>query len=135
MRLPTRIRLRTMMAIIALIAVGFGSAFELKNHIQRDLALRVPADRYREVAIHHRRALECQFALDRHEPYHPAVRAKLRAADRVRSMMPPSGFASWGAELNDHLYWGERIYGEAENCDQYLEAIEERLLLRVPTGR
>ena len=135
MRLPTRFRVRTMMAIIALIALGFGVAFELKNHADRDRVLRVRADRYRDAAIHHRRALECKLAEDRHDPYPRAEPAKLLAGDRVRMFVPPGGFRSWEGEFDNQLQWGLRIHDEAQTCDQILEVIEARMLLPVPGGR
>jgi hypothetical protein len=48
---------------------------------------------------------------------------------RVRTFRPPTGFPSWQAELDDHRYWGDRIYGEAIGCDENLDAIEARLLI------
>jgi hypothetical protein len=124
-----RFRVRAWMAIVALIALGFGVAFELKNRAERDRLLRRQADRYREAAIHHRRALECKAAEGRQLPYRPAERAKLLAADRVRTFLPPGGFRSWQAEFDDHLYWGTRSLDEAKYWDQGLKAIEARLLL------
>ncbi len=135
MRLPTRFRVRTLMALVAFVAVGFGFTFELKNHVEWDRVLRARGDRYRDAAIHFRRAMECKVAQDSQDTYRPADRAKLLAGDRVRTFLPPGGFRSWGAEFEDHLYWGMRIYGEAISCDEKLEAIEARLLLPVATGR
>jgi hypothetical protein len=129
MKLPTRFRVRSMMTIVALVALGCGVAFELRNRAERDRLLRHQADRYRQAAIHHKRALECKVAEDRQVPYRPAERAKDLAADRVRSSMPPGGFRSWEDELGDHLYWGNRIYDEAVGSDQNLKAIEAKLFL------
>jgi len=83
-----------MMAIVALIALGFSVAFELKNHAERDRLLSRRADDFREAAIHHKRALECMLTEDRQQPYRPAERAKLSASDRVRTFTPPGGFRS-----------------------------------------
>jgi hypothetical protein len=135
MRLTTRFRVRTMMAIIAFIALGFGVTFELKNHAERDRLLRRRDDCYRQAAIHYKRALECKLAEDAQHPYRPAERVKLSASDRVRgSFMPPGGFRSWQAEYSDHLYWGSRMYDQADGWEQNLEAVEARLLLPIPTG-
>jgi hypothetical protein len=117
------------MAIVVLIAFGFGVALELKNRGERDRLLRRQSDLYREAAIHHRRALECRDVEGRQVPYRPAERAKLLAADRVRTFLPPGGFRSWQAEFEDHLYWGSRTHDETEGRDQDLKAIEARLLL------
>jgi hypothetical protein len=118
-----------MMALVALVALGFGATFELKDHIERDRLLRGRADRYRETATHLMRVLECTVAADRQDPYRPAERARELSGDRVRTFLPPGGFPSWQAELEDHRYWGVRIYGEAVSCDERLEAVEARLLL------
>src|SRR5215475_1842123 len=114
MRLTTRCRVRTIMAIVSFVALGFGVTLELKNHAERDRLLRRQADRYREAAIHHRRALECKVAEAGQQPYRPAERAKLLAGDHVRSQMPPNGFRSWQAEFDDHQFWGTRTYDEAD---------------------
>jgi hypothetical protein len=136
MRLPTRLRVRTMMAIIALIALGFAVAFEYKNHAERDRLLRLQADIYRDAAIHHKRALECNIAEERQDPYRPAERAKLLASDRAPgSFTPPGGFPSWEAERLHHQFWGNRIYDQADSLDPRLQAVEARLLLPFPTGR
>jgi len=124
-----------MMAIIALIALGFSVTFELKNHAERDRLLRVQADGFRKAAIHHKRALECQLAEDRQEPYRPADRAKLLASDRVPNLTPPGGFRSWEGERLHHQYWGNRLYDTVDSLDEKVEAVEARLLIHVPTAR
>jgi hypothetical protein len=134
MRPPTRFRVRTMMALIGLIALGFGVTFELKNHIERDRVLRRRADCYREAATHFMRAVECALSEERQVPYRPAERAKELSGDRVPTFRPPGGWSSWGAERDDHRYWGTRSYDEGISCDARLEAIEARLLLHVPSG-
>jgi hypothetical protein len=135
MRPPTRFRVRTLMAIVALVALGFGATFEARNHALRDQALRIRGDRHREAAIHFKRALECALAIERQEPYRPAERARELAGDRVRTLWPPGRCPSWGAELEDHRYWGYRIHDEAIGCDEHLDAIEGRLLIHGPGGR
>jgi hypothetical protein len=135
MRLPTRFRVRTVMAIVALVALGFGVTFEASNHALRDQALRIPGDRYREASIHFKRAVECQLAIERQEPYLPAERGKELAGDRVRNFWPLGSSPSWGAELQNHLYWGYRSYDEATTSDERLDAIEARLLIHGPGGR
>ena len=117
MRLPTRFRVRTMMAIVAIVALGFGITFELKNHADRDRRLTLQADLYRRAAIHFKRALECKAAKETHLPYRPADRAKLLAGDLVRSPVPPGGFPSWQAEMLNHEYWGARIYDQTDGSD------------------
>jgi hypothetical protein len=123
------------MAIVALVALGFGVTFEVRNHALRDQVLRARGDRHREASIHLMRALECQLALERREPYRPAERAKELAGDRVRTFWPPGRCPSWEAELEDHRYWGMRIYGEAITGDEHLDAIEARLLIHGPGDR
>ncbi len=134
MKLKIRLRVRTLMAIVAFVALGFGVAFELGNRAEQHRLLRRQADRFREAAIHNRRALECQAAEERQDPYRPAERAKLLAGERVRSPMPTGGFRSWPAELAHHQYWGTRNHDEADGPDAHLKAIEARLL-PVLTGR
>jgi hypothetical protein len=135
MKLKTRLRTRTLMAIVALVALGISLAFEWKNHAERDRLLSRRADGFRQAAIHHKRALECKFGEERQQPYQPAERAKLLASDRVRSSTPPGGFRSWQAELLDHEHWGARMYDQAEDLDRTVQAVEARLLLPVATSR
>ncbi len=135
MKLPIRFRVRTIMAIIAFIALGFSVAFELKNHAERDRLLRRRAEGFRRAAIHHNRTLECKLAWDRQAPYPPAERAKLLAGDRVGIPVPPGGFRSWEAEMLNHQHWGDRFFDVADSLEPNLEAIEARLLLPIPTGR
>jgi hypothetical protein len=129
MKLTPRFRTRTMMAIIALIALGISATFELKNHAERDQLLRRQAVGFRLAAIHHKRAVECQFAEEKHQPYQPTERAKLLAIDRAQFPIPPGGFRSWEHELLTHQFWGYRFYDVAESLDKNLEAVEARLLL------
>jgi hypothetical protein len=77
MTLRPRFRVRTMMAIIARIALGFGISFELKNHAERDRLLKRMAGCYREAAIHFMRAWECDGAEKVNKPYSSAERTKL----------------------------------------------------------
>ena len=135
MRLTTRFRVRTMMAIIALIALGFGVTFEVKNHAERDRLLRQQADAYGRAANHYRRALESVLAQESQQPYRPAERAKLLAGDRVSILTPPGGFRSWEHEYLHNRYWGDRIYDNTDVLDRRLQAAQVRLLLPVPTGR
>jgi hypothetical protein len=67
MRLRLRLRIQTLMAVIAL---AFGITFELKNHAERDRILRRRADCYREAAIHFRRLWKCDGAVFV-QPNHP----------------------------------------------------------------
>ena len=134
MRVTYRFRVRTLMALVALVALGFGATFEWKNHAELDRLLRLQADRYRQAAIHLKRAQECNVPEDSKYPYRPAERAKLLAGDRIRSY-PPGGFLSWQAERAHHLYWGGRIYDEADGWDRKLDAIEARQFLPASTGR
>src|SRR3954449_8686963 len=102
MRLTTRFRVRSMMAIVAVIALGFAVTFEWKNHADRAVLLRSTAGRYRDPATHLMRALECQDAARRQLAYRPAERAKLWAADNVRGYVPVNGFRSWEEEIENH---------------------------------
>jgi hypothetical protein len=129
MRLTTRFRVRTLIAAVALVGLGFGIAFEAINRYQRDRLLQIQARHYRDAAIHRGRAWECSDAEVRGRPYKPAERARLLLGDGVRMMMPSRGFSSWRAEGEDHLYWGERIYSEGEGCAEQLRKVEARLLL------
>ncbi len=135
MRRPYRFRVRTLMAIVAVVALGFGVAFELENHAERDRFLRVLSDRRREAMTHFMRAMECTLAMERSDPYHPAARATELRGDRVRTFLPPGGFRSWEGELEDHRYWGMRSHDETVGCDERLEAIEARLLIHTPGSR
>ncbi len=79
--------------------------------------------------------MECNVPEDSPYPYRPAERARLLAGDRVRGDPPSAGFPSWQAERSFHLYWGNRIYDEADVWDRKLAAIEARLLIPVSIGR
>ena len=135
MKLPIRLRVRTLMAIIAFIALGFGVTFELKNHAELDRLLRRQAESNRQAAIHFRRALECKFADDRHDPYRPAERAKLLLSDRVMNFTSPGGFRSWDEEMQNHRYWGSRIYDQVQVYVLNLEAVEAKLLIHISAAR
>jgi hypothetical protein len=123
------------MAIVALIALGFGVAFELKNHADRDRLKSLQADGFRQAAIHYKRALECKLGDERKAPYPSVERAKLLASDGVRSSTPAGGFRSWQAELLDHEHWGARIYDQVDDLDGKLKAIEARLLFPVASSQ
>jgi hypothetical protein len=118
-----------MMSIVAIIAFGFGITFEWMNRADRVRLLRTAASRYRDAATHLGRALECQTAMERQLPYRPAERAKLWAADKVRGFVPANGFRSWEEEMQNHSYWGNRVYDEADGWDRRLQALESKLLL------
>ncbi len=132
MRLRPRLRVRTLMAIIAVIALAFGITFELKNHAERDRVLRRRADRYREVAIHFRRAWQCDGARRSQKPYQSAERTKLWTSELVSPCMTVA-FPSWESEYNQHVYWGQRIFDQLDNSDRLLRAIEAKLLIPFPT--
>jgi hypothetical protein len=118
MSLTPRFRVRTMMAIIAFIAVAISVTFELKSHAERDRIVRRQADGFRLAAIHYRRALECQLAEEKHQPYGSAERAKLLVSDRAQFPIPPGGFRSWVHELLTHQHWSRRYYDVAESLDE-----------------
>lgn len=129
MRLIARFRVRSMMAIVVVVALGFGLAFEWKNRADRVNLLRKSATLLRDASIHRMRALECQNASKRKLLYRPAERVKPWAADGVRGFPPVNGFRSWDEEMENHCYWGDRFYDQADSWDQKLSAIESRLLL------
>ena len=133
MRLRPRLRVRTLMAIIAVIALAFGITFELKNHAQRDQMLRRRAECYREAAIHFRRAWECDGANRSQKPYQSAERTKLWTSELVISPCITGAFRSWESEYLQHLYWGNRIFDQVEDSDRLLRAIEAKLLVPFPT--
>ena len=57
---------------------------------------------------------------------------------RVRTVMAIVAFIALGFSVTfelDHLYWGARMYDQADDLDRHLEAVEARLLLPVPTSR
>jgi hypothetical protein len=135
MRLPIRFRVRTLMGTVAFVALGFSVAFELKKHADRNQLLSFRAYCNREAAIHFKRALECLVAEANQQPYRRAERAKLSASDRVRTSTPPGGFRTWEAERLDHLFWGNRMYDQADSFDETLAAVEAKLLFPIPTRR
>jgi hypothetical protein len=132
MRLRLNIRVRTMMAIIAVVALGFGIAFELKNHADRDRLQRRRIKCYREAAIHFMRAWQCDGAARSQKAYPVAERTKLWASEIVLSPLNAGYFQSWESEYNQHLYWGNRIFDNIEDSDRLLKAIEAKLLVRWP---
>jgi hypothetical protein len=132
MRLRPRLRVRTLMTIIAVIALAFGITFELKNHAERDRVLRRRADCYREAAIHFRRLLECDGANQSQTPYQSAERTKLWTSEFVLCPCMTGGFRSWESEYYQHLYWGTRIFDTTED-DRLLRALEAKLLIPLPT--
>jgi hypothetical protein len=129
MRLPTRLRVRTLMLIVALVAFGFGVTFELANRARRDRLLRVESERYERAARHWAHALHCRIAEGRKVPYRPAERLKVWPRDHTLGSVPPAGFPSWELESQTHEYWAQRIYDEAEGARQARKAVEARLLL------
>jgi hypothetical protein len=133
MRLRPRLRVRTLMAIIAVIALAFGITFELKNHALRDRMLRRRAECYREAAIHFRRAWECDGANRSQTPYQSAERTKLWTSELVLSPCITSAFRSWESEYLQHFYWGNRIFDQIDDSDRLLRAIEAKLLIPFPT--
>jgi hypothetical protein len=130
MKLTTRFRVRTLMALVALVAVGFGVAFEWTNHAERDRLLKLQLNRYRYAAFHQKRALECQSAEARQLPYRPAERMKLLSDDPTRGWLPGRNFRSWEEESSHHMYWGNRYFDVSQGkfADD-LRAVEARLLL------
>jgi hypothetical protein len=133
MKLRPRLRVRTLMAIIAVIALAFGITFELRNHAERDRVLRRRADCYREVAIHFRRAWECDGANRSQKPYKSTERTKLWTSELVLSPCVTVAFPSWESEYLQHLYWGTRIFDQVEDSDRLLRAIEAKLLIPFTT--
>jgi hypothetical protein len=128
-----RPRVRTLMAIIAVIALACGITFELKNHAERDRVLRRRADCYREAAIHFRRAWECDRANRSEKPYQSAERTKLWTSELVLSPCITFAFRSWESGYLQHLYWGNRIFDQIDDLDRLLRAIEAKLLIPFPT--
>jgi hypothetical protein len=133
MRLRPRLRVRTLMAIIAFIALAFGITFGLKNHAERDRVLRRRADCYREAAIHFRRLWECDGANRSQKPYQSAERTKLWTSEFVLCPCMTGGFRSWESEYYQHLHWGTRIFDQVEDSDRLLRAIEAKLLIPFTT--
>jgi len=117
------------MAVVALVGLGFGAAFEAINHFRRDRLLRQQAKIHRYAIVHLRRAWECKEAEARALPYRPAERAKLLQGDGAPTMMPSAGYSSWEIEGADHRYWAERFYSQGEWCVERLQGLEARLFL------
>ncbi len=134
MRPRYHFRVRTLMTIVAIVALSLSACFEWRNHAERDRLISRRADCYRNAAIHYKRALECQLAIAAKTPYQQGTRAKLLVGDRVRSFSLPGGFLDWQAEFRNHLYWGQRIQDEADGWDTKVKAIDARLVLSIPGG-
>jgi hypothetical protein len=116
------------MAIVALVALGFGVTFELNNHAERDRLLKGKARLYREAATHLMRALECRQAETRQLPYRPAERVKLLSGDRYTMGSIPT-LRSWEEEFQHHMYWGNRSYDQTQGWSEArLQALEAKLL-------
>jgi hypothetical protein len=136
MKLTSRFRVRTLMALVALVALGFGVAFEVRNHAERDRLLKARLNPYRHASVHLMRALECKSAMDRQAPYRQAKRMELLSSDPTRGRLPVGPFRSWQEEFEWHMYWGNRLFyqtqGEHVARDKYvdeIQAVEAKLLL------
>lgn len=114
MRPRVGMRVRTVMAITALIALGFGTTIELHRHASRDRRHNAQRRLYRIAAFHLKRALDCRSAEDRLLPYRRAERLKQLSGDPMPGTLPGGGFGSWDAEREYHVYWANRLYDQAE---------------------
>jgi hypothetical protein len=126
MRLPTRFRVRTLMLVVALVALGFGAAFELRNHAKRDRLLKSESRLYEAAAWHWEQALVCRDSEGK-RPYPPAARRKLFATRGAAAYL--GNFRSWADESECNFYWARRLFDQADGQKMMREPLEARLLL------
>jgi hypothetical protein len=132
MRLPARFRVRTLMLVVALIALAFGIPVEWMNHRRRDRCLQGACRAYERGIWHLRQAANCLRRAGT-GPYPRAERLAVideyLGAGYSKGAALPGVLTNWSGEAEWHLYWGNRIadqgLGKAENARTF----ESRLLI------
>lgn len=81
MILPRRIRVWSLMVVVALVALTFTVAFEIMNRFQRDRLLRLQLRNYETTLGSRKHALECSAAVKAGRPYSTASRLMLLSGD------------------------------------------------------
>jgi len=118
-----RLSVRSLLALVVVVALVLGAIFEIRNHSRRDMLFSKVMSRDKAANWNHHEAIRCRAttgAFPRNE----------RARDN-RGYQPgilPAHVTDWGAETSFYEYWGQRLGDEADGLLQQLEAVDANLL-------
>jgi hypothetical protein len=118
-----RLRIRLLLALVAVVALIATVVLEIRNHSQRDLLFSKVMTYYMAATWHCREAMNCR---GQSSAYPRAERLKENSSYYPGAL--PGQVASWGTEASFHDEWAHRFGVKAETGLRQLEEIDAKLL-------
>ena len=117
-------RVRSLVMLVAAVAISLGAVLEIRNHSRRDLQFSKVMSYQMAASWHYREAMHCRVE---GTPYPRADRVRVNGD--YHPGMIPAPVTGWGAEASFHEEWAERLAERAEIGLRLLEAVDAKLLL------
>jgi len=125
MKLRVRPSVRSLLALVAAVALIAAATLEIRHHSRRDLLLSKVMSYYLAATWHCREAMNCR---GQSSPYSRADR--LRENTSYHPGAIPGRVTSWGMEASFHDEWAHRLGVKAETGLRQLEVVDAKLLIR-----
>jgi len=123
MKLPFQFRVRTLLVVIALVALTLGAAIGWINHREFDRGLEFEAMRFRQIAWHQQQANYCRAAEASGVPYSKKHRLQWFAAHVRLFRTLKYSLPDWPTEARLHDDWASAIQdGPGVLYDKHLSA-------------
>ena len=119
-----KFRVRSLLALVAVVALIAAVILEIRNHSRRDLLFSKVMSYYMAANWHCREAMNCR---GQGSPYPRAERLKENSTYYPGAI--PGRVTSWGMEASFHDEWADRFGVKAETGLRQLEEIDAKLLL------
>ena len=128
MKLPVRFKVRTLLAIVALVAITLGGSIEWRNRRGRDRCLEREARLLKQIGWHQRQAIYCRRAEAWGHSYSDQDRLDLIVQNVTTVMSLKLSITDWDTEARFHesyvLWLGDR----AKRTTEEKLAYQRRLL-------
>jgi hypothetical protein len=132
MRPHPRIKVRTLMLVIAAIACVIGGSIEWWNHRQRDQSLKSALEPYERATWHYLQLRDCTSNEGR-VPYRVSERAtvidEFMGPGYSKASFGANFFEGWAAEANWHRHWSERLMDSLGTRSLERRRLEHRMLI------
>jgi hypothetical protein len=123
LKIRVRFSIRSLLALVAVVALVSAVIFEIRNHSRRDLLLSKVMSYYMAATWHCHEAMNCRGQ--------SSLYTRIERLKENRNYYPgaiPGQVTSWGMEASFHDEWAQRLGVKAEAHLRQLEEIDAKLL-------